>query len=119
MNAPKTPSKKKPMTEKQVAQIMTKRRACIQKFRETIKKTIKTSKKKSTEPVVPSLPVKKNRVSKKKSTEPVVPSVPSEPAVPLEVDIPPKKKRVYKKKSREPTVPSEPAVPIEQVIEEK
>ncbi len=90
MNAPKTPSKKKPMTEKQVAQIMTKRRACIQKFRETIKKTIKISKKKSTEPTVP-----------------------------LEVDIPPKKKRVYKKKSTEPTVPSEPTVPIEQVIEEK
>ena len=113
MNAPKTPSKKKPMTEKQVAQIMTKRRACIQKFRETIKKTIKTSKKKSTEPTIPlevDIPPKKKRVYKKKSTE---------PTVPLEVDIPPKKKRVYKKKSTEPTVPSEPAVPIEQVIEEK
>jgi len=40
MNAPKTPktsSKKKQMTEKQAANLMTKRRACIQKFRETIK----------------------------------------------------------------------------------
>ena len=42
--------KRKPLTEKQVIQIMTKRRACIEKFRKTLKKTpIKAPRKKKEE----------------------------------------------------------------------
>jgi hypothetical protein len=125
MNAPKIPSKKKPMTEKQAAQIMTKRRACIQKFRETMKKLPKPSKKKVMEeavppvPSVPSVPSevdvlpvppKKKRATKKKAIEEEVPSVPLEPvvpSVPSEPEVPPKKKRATKKKEMEEAVPSE------------
>ena len=132
MNAPKIPSKKKPMTEKQAAQIMTKRRACIQKFRETMKKLPKPSKKKVMEEAVPSvpseanvlpIPPKKKRATKKKAIEEeAVPSVPSEPVV---LPIPPKKKRATKKKEMEeevPPVPSEadvPPVPLEPEVPPK
>ena len=117
MNAPKTPSKKKAMTEKQYAQIMTKRRGCIQKFRETMKKVINPSKKKSAISTVIQEKVPKKRVSKKKnivsvlskSAVPVVPAVPAVPAVPV------KRQRVSKKK-KEPL--EEPLEEI-QAVEEK
>lgn len=114
MNAPKTPSKKKAMTEKQYAQIMTKRRACIQKFRETMKKTLKASKKKSTEPVVIQERVPKKRVSKKKNIVSVL-SESAVPAVPAVPDVPVKRQRVSKKK-KEPL--EEPLEEI-QAVEEK
>jgi hypothetical protein len=112
MNAPKTPSKKKAMTEKQYAQIMTKRRACIQKFRETMKKTLKASKKKSTEPVVIQERVPKKRVSNKKN----IVSVLSESAVPA---VPVKRQRVSKKKKEPLEEPLEEVQSVEEKVVKK
>ena len=106
MNAPKTPKiqKKKPMTEKQAIQIMTKRRACIQKWRDTMKKASKgvpkkkLTQKNTTEPLVEASEKPKKKLSKKKAVEPLA-EVPLETPleVPLEVPEKPKKKASKKK----------------------
>jgi predicted NAD-dependent protein-ADP-ribosyltransferase YbiA (DUF1768 family) len=63
--------KRKPLTEKQVIQIMTKRRACIEKFRKTLKKAPinaprkKKEKKEAEEPVVPEEGEKETPIEKK------------------------------------------------------
>jgi len=139
--------KKKPLTEKQMIQIMTKRRACIEKFRKTMKKsTMKAPKKSSKKDVVPPSNLveqefsneqsvgqiekpKKKRTKKNQEPDESVESVESvEPVEPLEeesVSLPvpeekPKKKRTKKIKQSPEEVPvGQPDVPLLLVPEEK
>ena len=99
-------NKKKPMTEKQAIQIMTKRRSCIQKYRKNITKTVKKKVKfdkpleevreiESNEPVLQTIEIKVKEPKAKKVKEPKVQKV-KEPKV--------KEPKVKEPKVKEPKV---------------
>ena len=109
--------KRKPLTEKQAIQIMTKRRACIEKFRKTLKKApIKAPRKKKEEKeakvqVVPQEgePEEKPKEKKKRAKKaPVVIEEAEQPPVLDEASIVPPEEKPKEKKKRAKKVPSGP-----------
>ena len=129
------PAKKeltKGLTEKQMVQIMTRRKACIDKFRKTLRANMsgveaeepvppkkprkKTAKKEEVVAVEEPVPPKKPRKKTAKKEEPVAVE---EPIAVVEEPVPPKKPRKKTAKKEEPVVIEEPVAVVEEPVPPK
>ena len=118
------PAKKeltKGLTEKQMVQIMTRRKACIDKFRKTLRANM--SGVEAEEPVPPKKPRKKTakaeepvppKKPRKKTAKKEEPVVIEEPVAVVEEPVPPKKPRKKPNKKEEPVAVVEEPIAVEE-----